>query len=181
MSLSDLEITYLVIAICSLILALISIITVVLTLRQNSKMIESTTRPYVTVYGAISNPGNPFFYLIIKNFGSSSAFISKFECSHDLLPLSYSSHHRPFEHLEGSLIAPSQSFKCAINLRQRDQGKPESIEIIIRYRTEDKEYSSKALINFDSYLELALPKNATQNAELKTISYSIQSLVEQNL
>lgn len=38
-------------SILSFILAVISVVTVVITLRQNHKMIEESNRPYITVYG----------------------------------------------------------------------------------------------------------------------------------
>lgn len=73
-----------VLCILSFLLAAISVITVVITLRQNHKMIENSTRPYICVYGQSINPGNPQFYLVIKNFGSSAATITKFEYLPDL-------------------------------------------------------------------------------------------------
>lgn len=56
--------------ILSFILAVISVVTVVIILRQNSKMLESSTRPYVSIYF------QPLFdtnYLVLKNFGNSTA------------------------------------------------------------------------------------------------------------
>ena len=44
-----------VLCILSFILALISIVTVVITLRQNHTMIENATRPYICVYGESIN------------------------------------------------------------------------------------------------------------------------------
>lgn len=57
----------------SLILAIISVVTVVITLRQNNKMIESDSRPYITVYGDMTNFSDLQFYIIVKNFGKSGA------------------------------------------------------------------------------------------------------------
>lgn len=73
-----------VLSILSFILALISIITVVITLRQNHTMIENATRPYLCIYGQSINPGSPEFYLVIKNFGASPATVTKFEYDPDL-------------------------------------------------------------------------------------------------
>ena len=71
-------------SILSLILAITSIITVVLTLKQNNKMIESNTRPYISVYGDMTNFANLQFYIIVKNFGKSGAVIKDFTCDIDL-------------------------------------------------------------------------------------------------
>ena len=73
-----------VLCILSFILALISIVTVVITLRQNHTMIENATRPYICVYGESINTGTSTFYLVIKNFGCSPATITKFSYEPDL-------------------------------------------------------------------------------------------------
>ena len=65
-----------ILCVLSFILAAISVVTVVITLRQNNKMIEESTRPFISVYTDEINAGNPFFYLVIKNFGKSTAYIT---------------------------------------------------------------------------------------------------------
>ena len=45
-------------------LAFISVVTVIITIRQNHKMIESATRPYISIYGESINPGSPMFYIV---------------------------------------------------------------------------------------------------------------------
>lgn len=50
-------------AYASFALALISVITVVLTLRQNSKMIEASTRPVICIYSDEINSGAPQGFL----------------------------------------------------------------------------------------------------------------------
>lgn len=72
-----------ILCILSFILAAISVVTVAVTLRQNNRMIEKSTRPYISVYTDEINTGNPLFYLIIKNFGKSPAYITKFESDFD--------------------------------------------------------------------------------------------------
>ena len=77
-----------ILCILSFALAVISVITVIITLRQNNKMIENTTRPYIVIYGKVTNFQNPAYYLIIKNMGQSGAEITNFKCSIDLLKYS---------------------------------------------------------------------------------------------
>lgn len=177
----SLENIYILIAICSLVLAAISVITVVLTLRQNSKMIESSTRPYVTVYGSKINFGSPFFYFTVKNFGNSSGVITKFECDYDLSKLSLIPEHRPFENLVGSAVVPGQSYKFGTDLRRLASASIEKIGFTIEYERGKKKYSEVISININSHSELTLPRVSTNDSELKHISFSLQSLVEQNL
>lgn len=58
------------IALCvlSFVLAVISVVTVVITLRQNHKMIDNSTRPYVIVYSSVTNFQSPGYYLCVKSF-----------------------------------------------------------------------------------------------------------------
>ena len=72
-----------VLSVLSFILATVSVVTVVITLRQNSKMIEESTRPIVAIYTEEINSGIPLFYLVIKNFGKSTAYMTRFESDFD--------------------------------------------------------------------------------------------------
>lgn len=54
-------------AIASFLLATISIVTVIITLLQNKKMIENSTRPYITVmYETITRPAELCRYIVLK-------------------------------------------------------------------------------------------------------------------
>ena len=64
-----------VLSVLSFILAVISIVTVVITLRQNNKMIENSSRPYVCIYFDYIQCGEPTGYFVVKNFGASSALL----------------------------------------------------------------------------------------------------------
>ena len=48
-----------ILCILSFALAIISVITVIITLRQNNKMIENTRRPYIVIYGRVTDFQNP--------------------------------------------------------------------------------------------------------------------------
>ena len=56
----------------SLFIGVIAIIISILSLRQNSKMIEESTRPNIQIYPVFLDD---FFYIIIRNFGNSEAVI----------------------------------------------------------------------------------------------------------
>ena len=52
--------------IASTTVSIVAIVISVMTLKQNSKMIKESTRPYVVVCGKTANYQEPRFYLIIK-------------------------------------------------------------------------------------------------------------------
>lgn len=68
----------------SVVLIVVSVAVSIATLLQNSKMIESSARPYIGVASLQVNNGSPFFLISIKNYGASAGLISKFSCSEDL-------------------------------------------------------------------------------------------------
>lgn len=54
-------------SILSVVLVVVSVVVSVLTLRQNSKMIEGSTRPYIGVSSLQVNNGSPIFMIAVKN------------------------------------------------------------------------------------------------------------------
>lgn len=63
-----------ILSIFSFALATISVITVVITLKQNNKMIEANSKPYVVAY-LVYQESPSHIYLCVKNFGQSSAMV----------------------------------------------------------------------------------------------------------
>lgn len=166
--------------ITSLITSIIAIIISLKTLQQNNKMIEESTRPYIVVCGKVINCQDPTFYLVLKNYGSSGATITSFKCNCDLSKYSYSKSHIPFEHIAGTFVAPNQSFVTALLKNELFKNDLE-LKFDITYKNSDKEYSDSFNINLSSYTDLIQPKAATDNKELKIISYALQDLVEKQL
>lgn len=97
--------------ILSFILAVISVVTVVITLRQNSRMLESSARPYVSIYF------QPLFdtnYLVLKNFGNSTAKITSFCTNVDFRICIEGDGHLPFSHICDTYLHPGERILCQI-------------------------------------------------------------------
>lgn len=122
-----------VLSVLSFILAVISIVTVVITLRQNNKMIENSSRPYVCIYFDYIQCGEPTGYFVVKNFGASSAFIDSLTYN-DVIqnhPKSLADISTIFDGLSGNSIAPSQKFFAPFKLYEYKGGAAVLIFIII--------------------------------------------------
>lgn len=91
------------------------------TLKQNSIMLEESTRPYVCVYGTTFYiHGKSHFYLIVKNFGQSIAYIKSFRTTIDLEKLSYHLEKSPLVILQTHLLCQARDFIVrSICLRQK--------------------------------------------------------------
>ncbi len=87
---------------------LISIAISIITLRQNRKMIESSTRPYIIISFDVLRNGSPVPYFVLKNYGSTGATLTSFEFS-DSLKCVTESYLQQFENIPGLFLAPQQS------------------------------------------------------------------------
>ena len=165
-------------AVLSFILAVISIITVVITLRQNHTMIENATRPYLCIYGQSINPGSPQFYLVIKNFGASPATVTKFECVPDLSNCYGFSTERDFlSDIARCTLAPGQSRICRLDYSSI----PENISFCLEYHSGSKTYSDSFTTNIKSGTDMLTAKATAKGNELHTISYTLQEMLQKNL
>lgn len=168
-------------SILSLILAITSIITVVLTLKQNNKMIESNTRPYISVYGDMTNFANLQFYIIVKNFGKSGAVIKDFTCDIDLKKYNYGIKVTPFECIKGTLLAPNQNIVCSIDYKKLSADNINILNFTIEYEFCGKVYKENYPVNYGAFRKNITTKTSTKDKELKTISYTLQEMVQKDL
>ena len=170
-----------VLCILSFVLAAISVVTVVITLRQNKKMIEESNRPYITIYGDEINFSSPQFYLILKNFGKTGAIINSLECDIDLSKYNYNIKITPFQNIVGTLIAPNQNIVCNIDNKKLGEDNVDIINFTISYSANGKTYQEKYPVNYSALKKNITLKVATEDKELKTISYVLQEMVQKDL
>ena len=100
----------------SLITGIVAIIISIKTLKQNSKMIEESTRPYITIYFQTTTVRTPRAYFVIKNFGNTGATISSITCDYDLKKCSLDSRATLFTHISNTFLAPQQSIPCRVDI-----------------------------------------------------------------
>jgi len=170
-----------VLCILSFVLAVISVITVIITLKQNSKMIKNSTRPYVVAYKNITYFQNTNYYIILKNFGQTGAVIEKFKFNIDLQNYSHLDGDRIFEHIEGTFIAPQQSVMACVDTVKLFKDGIDIIEFTITYSDGINKYNEKYKINFLADTDTAKSRASTDGKELKIISYTLQDFVERLL
>lgn len=168
-----------VLCILSFLLAAISVITVVITLRQNHKMIENSTRPYICVYGESINSGSPCFYLVVKNFGTSPATITNFKADPNLSKCYglQNSSHDYLQDVSKTTLAPGQSRICRLDYSEV----PNSIKFYVEYRSGKKIYSDCFETNIKSGSAMPTSKVDTNGKELRTISYTLQEMLQKSL
>lgn len=162
----------------SFILVVISVSVSVLTLRQNKKMIEASTRPYITVSSETTDFSTPTYYLVVKNHGSSGGTVESFSSDINLSLCSYSQEYTPFAKIVGTFFAPGQRLVCVIDHNKLQENNCKRIQFKIAYRSMNKSYKEEYEVNFEAYMDLTHARTNTADKELKTISYILQDLVE---
>ena len=102
--------------IASFLTAIVAIIISLVTLRQNSKMLEESSRAVISVYSQSINTGTPMLFLVVKNFGNSTATIRKFDYDFDFTDCyCFRSDRDYLKDLVGSTLAPKQSRICPVS------------------------------------------------------------------
>ena len=175
------DIINIVLCVLSFILAVISVVTVVMTLRQNNKMIESSIRPYIVIYGQVANFQSPSFYLVVKNFGQSAATILSLKCDVDLVNYAYGVGREPFGCIAGAFIAPQQKFLCNIDPNKMSENDVKTLTFEVEYSSGTREYRESFTINYEAFIQNVQVRASTQGKELKIISYTLQDLVEKTM
>lgn len=177
-------------AIASFLIAFISIIFVVLTIRQNNKMIENATRPVITIYiSRIELSSKLGYYIIIKNAGPSPAQILSFSSDKDLADLAFSKTAIPFSGIVNSTLAPGQSITSAYDYDKAIKMK--DINISVSYASGVKTYNSVTYVNFNQFhgnTDIGVPENlkykvpqSMAEQELRNLSNLIHSFLINNL
>lgn len=164
-----------VLCILSFVLALISIVTVVFTLHQNNEMIENSTRPYICIYFDCTQWGEPIGYFVVKNFGTSAAFIDSLTYNDvvEKCPKTLADIPAILNGLSGNSIAPGQKFLVPFRVSEYKSGVS---TFDIRYHLGRKKYSEHFEIVVDNYGKIVKPR--LKGNEVHTISYPLQEISE---
>lgn len=138
-----------ILSVLSFALATISVITVVITLKQNNKMLEANSRPYVVAY-LVYQEDPSYIYLCVKNFGNTSAIVKSMKITPSLSLYKKSCN----EIINNTMIAPNQQMHFIIS----DENKKEilynetyvfSVELEYKDCCTEKNYKESYDINME--------------------------------
>lgn len=164
--------------IASFLTALVAIIIFLVTMRQNSKMIEESSRAIISIYPQSINTGTPMLFIVIKNFGNSPAIIHKFDYDFDFTDCyKFRSERDYLKDFVGSTLAPGQSRICGLDYTKLTRPVTFSLE----YQSGSKKYRETFTVDLQAGVNIPVPKTATSGKELHTISYTLQEMLQKNL
>lgn len=105
-----------ILSVLSFALAAISVVTVVITLKQNNKMLESNSRPYIVAY-LVYQEAPSHIYLCIKNFGKTSAIVKSLDINPE-----FSLHKKTSSELmNNTMLAPNQQLHFLVLNEDKDK------------------------------------------------------------
>lgn len=166
--------------IASLISSIVAIIISLKTLKQNSKMIEESTKPSIQIYpvhiGRIS-------YIIIKNFGQSTAYIDEIFCNHKFSKeetLNRDFGENIFDLISGAILSPGYSIKCPLVAQEVSSIQ---FNFKIKYHSTCKNYEETFCFNCHSNFPFAnvYPNGNDCDDHLKSMSRNLSDLVKMQL
>ena len=164
-------------SISSFLLAFISVVILVVTIRQNHLILESESRAYLSIYAETTDAHGVTLYLILKNFGKSNALITHWECDTDLAPFALIEGFVPFSHMEDASIAPNQSYKYALIQEYLKLSGIQSLNFSISYKCNKKSYSESICVSLPPlWDELHTNAPSKDETEIKTISRTLQDI-----
>lgn len=161
--------------------SIVAVVISVISLRQNSKTLEEATRPCISVYINSTQFGTPIIYLIVKNFGNTSAVISNFKCDVNLSEYTYNLNAIPFKEIDGLTLAPHQKITYPLKPRNDNHKRIEKINISFNYSDSHKTYSESVNLNVSEYFNSINLRDYNKNLPFKTMSYSLQDISEKML
>lgn len=166
--------------IASFITSLVAIVISVKALKQNSQMIEDSSRPYITMYIGDTYFSSVTVYLILKNFGNSSAKITDFSTSFDLKNIAYDADRVPLTNIIGTTFCPGETLRFPVDLTKLPDEIP-NIDITIKYKSSDHAYEEKTTINLAAHCDALHLRANTKDQHLKEISFALQDIAEKML
>lgn len=152
-------------------LAAISVVTVVITLRQNKEMIENATRPYISAkYEMITAPTGASRYVVIKNYGQTAAQILNVNCSGN----ARQDYLDRVNMLSGTSLAPNQ--RVIYYFGEVRPESPKEVTVFCRYRG-----TGKRVYEEETTLQLRTGGRFKRTKGEDTVSFALQEIAERML
>ena len=166
--------------IAATIVGVVSAVLSVIAIRQNSKMIRESTRPYLTMYFESVSNGLTKSFIVLKNFGQTGAYITRFRYDDQLKSIAMRTDwsHTQFEHIEGIFLAPGQAKRFQFDpINYPDT--PLTFEL--GYSAGNERYFDTCVVHVEHESKYFISRNVSKDKELRIIADSLQEISERLL
>lgn len=166
--------------IASLVTSIVAIVVSVKTLRQNSRMIEESTRPNLQIYPVYMNS---ILYIVIKNYGASEAYIDQITCDHKFTQkeiMGDRSGDILFSNMKGAILSPGYALKCPLIAHEISDN---DFEFHVTYHSSEKTYDAEFHFNVSANAPFAdiYPTSHSTDGHLQNISRELRDIVKTRL
>ena len=170
--------------VASLITGIIAIIISVKTLKQNSIMIEESTRPYIVVYREyVQVLSSIHEYLVIKNYGKTGATIDSLSIEPPYEKTDLPKKVSISDGISGQFLAPSQSLTTVLFANAFKNNRTGITRFTISYHTLEKSYSDTFTIREDLKNDIGFvkPEPSANQSIQKVIAKVTEEILRRNL
>ena len=166
--------------IASLVTSIVAIVVSVKTLRQNSRMIEESTRPNLQIYPVYMNS---ILYIVIKNYGASEAYIDRIDCDHQFTPnetMGDKLGSDIFSRVKGAILSPGYAIKCPLIAHEITD---DDFHFRVLYHSSEKSYETEFHFNVSANAPFAdiYHMSHTTDGHLQNISRELRDIVKTRL
>ncbi len=164
-SLSKSDIINIISIIASLIPSIVAIVISIKSLRQNNKMIEASSRPYISIYVESITLCEQTSFFVIKNFGNTPAYINDFQYDPILKKTKQSKTsnaiNEQFDYVKGITLAPGQSKMLEYDVTKLPC---DELSFTIAYSS-DKHYCETFKLNVKNYIHIPVTRPSSHILE----------------
>lgn len=157
--------------------AIISVIISICTLRQNSKMIEATARPYVAI--EIVHIENSYYFKL-KNYGNSNAIIDNIEINDNVKAILCSPSTSFFTKLKGLSMPPGYVLMNCIDENGIQEQKDQLLKFGLKYHSSvGEKYEEQQEIDFKLYrIVVESRRNVNERNAPVIIAKALQDIIK---
>lgn len=166
--------------IASLLVSIVAIAISIISLRQNSRMIEESTRPNLQIYPVYMNS---ILYIVIKNYGASEAYIDQIDCDHQFSPNETMGDKLGadiFSRVKGAILSPGYAIKCPLIAHEITD---DDFRFHLLYHSTEKSYEAEFHFNVSANAPFAdiYPTSHSTDGHLQNISRELRDIVKTRL
>lgn len=166
--------------VASLLVSIVAIVISLVSLRQNSRMIEESTRPNLQIYPVYMNS---LLYIVIKNYGASEAYIDRIDCNHQFSQKETMGDKLGtdiFSRTKGAILSPGYAIKCPLIAHEITDN---DFRFHLFYHSSEKSYEAKFHFTVSANAPFAdtYPTSRTTDGHLENISRELRDIVKTRL
>lgn len=152
-------------SVLSLLAIVISVIALVKTSRDNNRILEETSRAYISVYteAIIANRGH--FYIVIRNFGNTNAILQDIKIDKKTREMIKLGEKDYFSNLIKTQLAPGQSITHVVTTQNKEYDHNHISNFEIDYTSGRKKYSDK--FEFNLSINTTMPSISISSGDFK--------------